>query len=169
MKKIYPLILDACCGSKMFWFDKNNKNVLFIDKRHEILIAKDKSSKGGRRIINVCPDVMCDFTKLPFPAKSFYLVVFDPPHLKSPGKTSWMGKKYGTLTNDWQTEIKKGFSECFRVLKNNGVLIFKWSEHDIPLKSILVLTPNKPLFGHLSGKTQKTHWICFMKLKGKTI
>ena len=28
-------ILDACCGSRMFWFDKNNPDVLFIDKRSE--------------------------------------------------------------------------------------------------------------------------------------
>lgn len=26
-------ILDACCGSKMFWFDKNNPNVEFCDNR----------------------------------------------------------------------------------------------------------------------------------------
>lgn len=26
-------ILDACCGSKMFWFDKNNPNVEFCDTR----------------------------------------------------------------------------------------------------------------------------------------
>lgn len=26
-------ILDVCCGSKMFWFDKNNKNVVFMDIR----------------------------------------------------------------------------------------------------------------------------------------
>ena len=28
-------ILDACCGSRMFWFDKSNKNVLFADIRQE--------------------------------------------------------------------------------------------------------------------------------------
>ena len=27
------LRLDACCGSRMFWFDKQNPNVLFVDKR----------------------------------------------------------------------------------------------------------------------------------------
>lgn len=27
------LILDACCGSRMFWFDKHNPLVLFVDKR----------------------------------------------------------------------------------------------------------------------------------------
>lgn len=34
-------ILDACCGSRMFWFDKKNPNVLFMDKRAETLSAKD--------------------------------------------------------------------------------------------------------------------------------
>ncbi|MGT9596321.1 SAM-dependent methyltransferase, partial [Enterococcus faecalis] len=29
MKKI----LDACCGSRLFWFDKQNEQVLFIDNR----------------------------------------------------------------------------------------------------------------------------------------
>ena len=28
-------ILDACCGSKMFWFDKNEKNTTFMDIRQE--------------------------------------------------------------------------------------------------------------------------------------
>lgn len=26
-------ILDACCGSKMFWFDKENPNVTYMDIR----------------------------------------------------------------------------------------------------------------------------------------
>lgn len=38
-----PLILDACCGSRMFWFDKENPNCLFIDKRSETVEAKDRS------------------------------------------------------------------------------------------------------------------------------
>jgi hypothetical protein len=49
-----------------------------------------------------------------------------------------------------------GFAECFRVLKKDGVLIFKWNEHDVPLKGVLELTPHKPLFGHPSGKQQRT-------------
>jgi ubiquinone/menaquinone biosynthesis C-methylase UbiE len=86
-------ILDACCGSRMFWFDKQNKDVLYIDKRYESLIAKDSSCKSGERIIDVFPDVVCDFTEMPFENESFYLVVFDPPHLKTLGKTSWLAKK----------------------------------------------------------------------------
>ena len=26
-------ILDACCGSRMFWFDKENKNAIYMDNR----------------------------------------------------------------------------------------------------------------------------------------
>ena len=26
-------ILDACCGGRQFWFDKEHKNVLYVDKR----------------------------------------------------------------------------------------------------------------------------------------
>lgn len=86
------LILDACCGSRMFWFDKHNPLVLFVDKRSETLTAKDKDRI---RTIDVKPDVIADFTNLPFEDNSFYMVVFDPPHLKTLGETSWMAKKYG--------------------------------------------------------------------------
>jgi hypothetical protein len=27
----------------------------------------------------------------------------------------------------------------------------------------LELTPERPLFGHKSGKLSKTHWVCFLK------
>ena len=36
------LILDACCGSRMFWFNKHNPLALFVDKRSEIVTAKDR-------------------------------------------------------------------------------------------------------------------------------
>ena len=38
------LILDACCGSRMFWFDKHNPLALFVDKRSEIVTAKVKGN-----------------------------------------------------------------------------------------------------------------------------
>ena len=34
---------------------------------------------------------------------------------------------------------------------------------DIKVSEILKLTPEKPIFGHISGKRSNTHWICFMK------
>jgi ubiquinone/menaquinone biosynthesis C-methylase UbiE len=76
-----------------------------------------------------------------------------------------MAKKYGRLGKNWEEDIRKGFKEAFRVLEPEGVLIFKWNEDQIPVKKILGLTTEKPLFGHRSGKASKTHWISFIKSK----
>ena len=108
-------------------------------------------------------DHQADFTDLPFPDNTFALVVFDPPHFERNGATGWVGLKYGTLKGDWREELRRGFAECFRVLRPEGVLIFKWCEDEIPVSQILALTPERPLFAHRSGKQQKTHWVTFMK------
>lgn len=56
------------------------------------------------------------------------------------------------------------------MLDKDGVLIFKRSEVQIPLREILPLAPYSPLFGHRSGKNMNTHWLCFMKpAEGKVI
>jgi len=155
-------ILDACCGGRMFWFDKNHENVLYVDNRHmkPTVIGKGKDS----RVRKCLPDKIMDFRSMDIPDKKFNLVVFDPPHLFL-GENSYMAQTYGTLNKKtWKDDLTAGFSECFRVLKDRGILIFKWSESDIPLSDVIKLTEYKPLFGHPSGKTMKTHWICFMKL-----
>ena len=152
------LILDACCGSKMFWFDKENPNVLFQDIRSEEHVLCD-----GRKL-EVRPDVIADFRQMPYEDGSFKLVVFDPPHLDNANETSYMAKKYGVLKRkEWKYDLKKGFDECMRVLEPNGILIFKWNETDIKVSEILKFTPEKPIFGHISGKRANTHWLCFMK------
>lgn len=157
------LILDACCGSRMFWFDRNNPAVLYSDKRRETHQMPDKSSKDGSRQLVIDPDIVCDFTLLPFADNHFHLVVFDPPHLVRNGKEGWLAKKYGKLGENWKDDLRKGFSECFRVLRLHGTLIFKWNEHEVPVSQILALTPEKPLIGNRCGKTAKTHWLVFMK------
>ena len=147
-------ILDACCGSKMFWFDKERKDVLFMDIRQEEFEIHGKK-------VNVKPDVIGDFRNMPFEDESFYLVVFDPPHLKWAGPNSVMKAQYGQLDKDtWKDDLRKGFSECFRVLKPNGTFIFKWSECQIPVKQVLELAPTKALFGQQRGTT---HWFAFFK------
>lgn len=151
-------ILDACCGSKMFWFDKENPNVVFADIRNESHVLCD-----GRNL-EITPDLLMDFRNMPFVDGNFKLVVFDPPHLKQLGKNSWMAKKYGVLGENWQTDIKQGFTECMRVLEDYGILIFKWNENQVTVNELLHLFPQQPLFGHKSGKANNTHWMAFMKL-----
>lgn len=97
-----------------------------------------------------------------FADNSFSLVVFDPPHLTKAAPTGWQATKYGILI-DWRNTIRQGFSECFRVLRTGGFLIFKWNEIDIKLSEILKLTDQKPILGHRCGKQNKTHWILFQK------
>lgn len=151
-------ILDACCGSRMFWFDKENPNVIFADIRNENHTLCD-----GREL-NIKPDLQMDFRSMPFEDNVFKLVIFDPPHLKHLGKTSWMGKKYGVLNETWKEDLKIGFNECMRVLEPNGILIFKWNEDQIKVSEILNAINQEPLIGHKSGKSAKTHWLTFMKL-----
>ena len=155
------LILDPCCGSRMFWFDKKNPLATFGDIRQEDNSFKDRDKT---RTCKIDPDVVIDFRDMPFEDKSFKLVVFDPPHLTSLGKTSWMAKKYGVLNKEtWRDDIKKGFDECWRVLEDNGVLIFKWNESQIKRKDVLEVIEREPLFGHPTNSKNSTHWFCFMK------
>ena len=155
-------ILDVCCGGRMFWFNKKHPNAIFVDRRvvKPIMVGKGRNA----RKFSCEPDMVMDFRDLKFADNSFNLVVFDPPHYTKAGEKSYMAQKYGTLDETWEEDLRKGFAECFRVLKPNGVLIFKWSSFFVPLRKILQLTHVKPLFGHISGKAQKTHWVTFMKL-----
>lgn len=142
----------------MFWFDKDNPNVVYGDIRTESHVLCDG------RTLNINPEIELDFRNIPFNDCTFKLVVFDPPHLKTLGDNSWMAKKYGKLSSGWQSDIKLGFSECMRVLDWCGVLIFKWNESEIKNSDILKLIEYKPLFGHTSGRQSKTIWMTFMKL-----
>ena len=158
---VKPKILDVTCGTQSMWFVKNNPLALYLDRRNEFF----EFSLPGRSPWIIKPNVLCDFTALPFKNNTFYLVCYDPPHMDSLGKSSWMAKRYGRLFPGWETEIKGGFDECFRVLKPNGTLIFKWNETDVKLSKVLSLTLEKPLFGHTTNSKKTTHWITFMKDK----
>lgn len=151
-------ILDACCGSRMFWYEKNEPHTTYMDIRKEILTCKDRNLE---RKIKISPDVVADFRDMPFLDAIFDLVVFDPPHLIKAGKESWLAKKYGTLDlMSWKSDIQQGFSECLRVLKPNGVLLFKWNEDQIPFKEVLKVIPKQPILG---DKKSKTKWSVFIK------
>ena len=64
--------------------------------------------------------------------------------------------------------IHDGFRECMRVLKPDGVLIFKWSDISVSTRDIIKVIGQEPLFGHRSGRKMNTHWMCYMKMEGDT-
>lgn len=158
--KTYPPVLDACCGGRAFWFDKEDDRAVFVDKRKGVFPIVRKTPRSP---VDVRPDWHGSFTEMPFPSDTFDHVIFDPPHIVEFSESGNVAKTYGVLTGDWHEELRRGFAECFRVLRPGGTLIFKWNELHIPVREILALTPEKPLYGHRSGKASKTHWIAFLK------
>lgn len=151
------MILDICCGSRMFYFQKDSDDVIFLDFRQEKMELCD-----GRQL-SVKPDIVSNFRKLPFGEGQFDMVVFDPPHLMKAGPKSYMRLKYGVLGRNWKDDLKEGFNEGWRVLRPGGSLVFKWNETHIKIAEILKLFPVKPIFGQRTTRNLKTHWVVFYK------
>lgn len=145
-------ILDATCGKRGIWFDKEDPSTVFLDIRPELK-----------------PNIIGDATKLPFKDACFDIVVFDPPHMKV-GPRSAMAERYG-LFYQWQIRklIYEGFREFARVLRLSGVVLFKWSSHNESLASVLKLVPPcfTPLFGQATSVRTRfssvTSWVCLTK------
>jgi 23S rRNA G2069 N7-methylase RlmK/C1962 C5-methylase RlmI len=143
----------------MFWFDKQHPLTLYLDNR----VAK-KGHIKEKFNHQVNPDVVMDFRSLEFPDKTFKLIVFDPPHLKSLTDSSIFKKQFGCLKSEtWQADLKMGFEECWRVLDDYGTLIFKWNDKEIKLKKVLSCFSQSPLFGHTTTHGSKTTWCVFFK------
>lgn len=160
-------VLDPCCGGRAMWLDKRNPDAVFGDIRREVVTVTDRShgKEDGKRVLRIEPDIEIDFRDMPFPDRSFKLVAFDPPHLVRAGPRSWMAAKYGKLSANWRDDLRRGFEECFRVLDDDGVLVFKWNETQVKVREVLDLVPVAPLFGHPSGRKGLTHWLVFIKPK----
>ena len=159
------MILDATCGARQIWFQKNEPHTLYCDKRREHFEG-DFGSNNAHRVLDISPDMECDFTNMPFPDNTFNLVVLDPPHLL--GESGAWLKKAFSFYDSKESAIKSvsdGIKEALRVLKVGGVLIFKWSEIQISSQEIISACGIQPLFGHRSGRKMNTHWMCFMKFE----
>ena len=161
--KMNKFILDACCGSKAMWNNKNHPNTLYIDKR----IFEQHTPQGHQKNIIVKPDVLMDFRSLKLKDKSFKMVVCDPPHLTKLGDSGIYCKLYGKLDKEtWKKDLKKGFNEMWRVLEDYGVLLIKWNNYEITFKELKQLFPTDYLFANTKNGAggSKTKWFCFMKI-----
>lgn len=152
-------ILDACCGGRHWWFDKDNKNTIYMDIRSE-----PKGTIKLQTNWSVEPDVIASYCEMPFEDQSFNLIAWDIPH-KLKNDSGIISKKYGYLGDNWKQNTSKGFEECFRVLKDKGVLIFKFNDLDVSFKEVLSLFPIRPLFGTPTKKgVNNTAFFVFMKV-----
>jgi len=146
-------ILDLSAGNRAMWFDKKNTIVTFVDIRPE-----------------VNPDIIADSRNLPGDFDNDYdLVVFDPPHVNC-GENSHMGKEYGHHTSEEiRILIRATAKEAHRVTLPNGLMVFKWNDHDQKLERVLALMNDwwEPLFGQLVAQRTKhtsgTYWVILKK------
>jgi len=145
-------ILDATCGLRKMWYDEHSPGVVYVDLRPE-----------------VNPDIICDSGQLPFRRRCFDLIVFDPPHCNI-GASSKMSERYGHFTT---VEIKwlvhRAFHDFARVLKKDGLVLFKWADRSIKLHTVLDLIVGEftPLFGQLVSTRVKhpsmTYWVTLVR------
>ena len=150
-------ILDATAGQRAMWFDKNYPDAIYIDIREEMN-----------------PTVVGDIMQSPFRDGTFDLIVFDPPHNPTgPENKGIFAKQYGRfLAEQIRTLVIEGSKDLSRVLKINGILIFKWNTHGMDLGKILRLVSHGliPLFGQRTAErtkhSSKTYWICYTKARG---
>jgi len=164
LNKEDAFMIDLCCGGRHWLFDKDPSDVIFMDIR--------SVEKGNLQIQpNWCvkPDIIGDYTKIPFADSTFEYVFWDIPHAIN--LSGIMGKKYGELGENWKDDLRKGFSEIHRILKHKGAMIFKFNDLSISFKDIfecfnLQEVPLKPILGTPTKKgVNNTAFFFFVNYK----
>ncbi len=145
-------VLDLSSGYRGIWFNKNPKDVLFVDVDSQ-----------------VGPDVVADSRMLPFNGP-FDLIVFDPPHTNV-GKKSNMARDYGYHTTEAIIDIiRKTAREAHRVTSASALMAFKWNDHDQSFDKVLAMMAAwwEPLFGTTTARRTKhpcsTQWIMLRRV-----
>jgi SAM-dependent methyltransferase len=161
-------ILDATCGGRSIWLpeQKDHDNALYIDRRER----EPGFLEQDGRTYSIEPDEIQDFRDLPYSDEEFNLIVFDPPHkVHSDGMKDLdgiMDKAYGALhAETWQSDLRDGFEELFRVLSPGGTLIFKFADGARDFDEVISLAPIEPLFGTTTTQreTSETRFYVFHK------
>lgn len=152
-------ILDACCGGRLWWWQKDHPLAVYMDKR-----IAEPGSVDSRPNWKCEPDVIADFTRMPFDDEAFRLVLFDPPHVVQKELSGRVTVCYGAL--DPLTEhddMRRGLAECWRVLAPGGTLVFKWAGS---LERVEPHFPAVPIVGNRIIRESSglgTRWIIFYK------
>jgi SAM-dependent methyltransferase len=154
-------ILDACCGGRMWWWDKNHPLAIYMDVREA-----PRGTRENRPNWCVEPDITADFRAIPFDDDTFRLVLFDPPHIIRNELLGNIGKQYGALPRTTEQDtLRQGLTECWRVLAPGGTLIFKWSGEPARVRPHF---PAVPIVGtraavRRAGGALPTSWFVFYK------
>jgi len=75
--------------------------------------------------------------------------------------------KYGALRAEtWQSDLRRGFNEMWRVLRPGGTLTFKWADVHKSHDDVLGELEIEPLYGTTTKKGTKVKWWVFHKPGG---
>ena len=154
----------------MWWWDKDHPLAIYMDihrapRGSANVFDKPGGKRHGSPGWSCEPDVLGDFRAMPFEDDAFQMVVFDPPHNVRPGGPLGVnGLMYGALHPDTeQSDLARGFAECWRVLAPGGSLIFKWAGK---IERVKPHFPTEPIVGTRSvrnGGGLGTRWLIFYK------
>lgn len=163
------------------WQHKTCQDIIYLDMERKL---RNK------------PTLFADNTNTPFLLKTFDTIFYDPPHdwggsdevnpTYSLEEKRWAQKhkpfaftyygwdKYKTRVQ-LLTHVYKAQKEFMRILKDDGLLWFKWNEMRIPLNRILacftewntLMTLQVNDVSHTAGEHQ-TYWIVFTPKKQET-
>ena len=102
------MILDATCGLRGFWKNRDLKNLVCLDRRS-----------------SVKPDIVADDRFLPFRESVFDAIYFDPPH--NHGQGGFYKERYGGFGSyeNLRELYRKGTKEFARCLRVGGLLVVK--------------------------------------------
>jgi len=172
------MILDATAGYRTMYELKDSANIIYIDIETKLLKK---------------PTVFCDNTKTPFMDKQFDTIFYDPPHgfgekqfdhvnqmsgdVKAAAKhlpfvSTYYGWDKYSNQQSLIVHVYKAQREFHRILKDDGLLWFKWCEVKISLHRVLQLFDKWDVLMRVNvadpsktwGKS-KSYWIILTKKK----
>lgn len=174
------MILDANAGNQTMWVTKDDKDILHIDMNKKLTVK---------------PDIFCSNTQTPFADGSFDTIFIDPPHFYGDVSSIYSIPDAETFKQKWadygdipryyggdlyknQTEllayVQKQQKECYRIIKDDGILWLKWNETMISINTILNLYENWHILlkipvrlSNPNRTTKQTYWVCMKKNKKK--
>ena len=171
------MILDATAGNRVIWKKKHDERIIYLD------VEKKLETK---------PTIIADNTQTPFKDGIFSTIFYDPPHTYSfnsifysipdaetyrknhPKDNRKYPSYYGTELYKNKSQLYKqvflALKEFTRILREDGLLWFNWSELDIPLGKIIAvftdwetnlkLAVSSP---HQQLSECKNWWLCLAK------
>lgn len=117
----------------------NYEDFVGLDRRQGTFSHEPTKNMWGFLEIKIQPTVKGDMKFLPFHSNIADLIIFDPPHVSSSKKQSWLARAYGVWTDKERAETLKVVDEEFnRVLQNSGFLLVKILSEQLSLYKTLL-------------------------------